>query len=337
MQMSGGQDDQDEVHGGFLPPQAPPSVAPPGSSGGYYGGPLTTGMPAPAPPQQGFATPPVAPTQALPAAGTPPPAWQPWMALAALAIAFIGGGVLGALLFVVAAGGEVDVENASAPVMLGSLVLQDFAFVGAAIGVAAIGSRPLPWHFGWRPVRAFWPAVGWTVLLYVAFIAFTAVFLLATGQEEQQDTLAQDLGADSSTAAAIAVCVLVAVGAPIVEELLFRGFVFGSLRQSLPLWPAALITGVLFGFAHVFGSPIAFILPLAFLGTGLCLLYHQTGSLYPPMAVHAINNSVAGVSALDWDPVLIPVVIAGSLASIALVAWIVRALTGPVPADAPAP
>jgi membrane protease YdiL (CAAX protease family) len=198
-------------------------------------------------------------------------------------------------------------------------------------------SRPKPWHFGWRPVRAFWPAVGWSALLYTSFILFTAVWLTALGQTDQEDTIAQDLGADSSTTAAIAIVFLVAVGAPIVEELLFRGVMFGGLRQRLPVLPAAGVTGVLFGAVHVGGSPIAFLLPLAMLGFGLCLLYHRTGSLYPPMAVHAVNNSVAIVGALDWATWLIPVVVVASLAIIAGLAMLVRAMSAPVPIDAPSP
>ncbi len=320
MSDADGKHDKD-AFGDFLPPQPPPSVAPPGYT----------------PPAPAYSQPPQHEPALQQPAGTLAPNWKPWMAFAALGAAFLGGGVLALIAMVAVTGGDFDAKNLSAPAAISSLVMQDLAFVAAAVGIAWIGTKPEPWHFGWRPVKKFWPAIGWTAVLYLSFIAFTAAFLAITGQEDQKDTLAEDLGADSSTAAAVAICVLIAVGAPLVEELLFRGFIFGSLRQSLPLWPAALITGVLFGSAHVFGSPIAFILPLAFLGTGLCLLYNRTGSLYPPMAVHAINNSVAGVSALDWDPALIPVVVGGSLAAIALVAWIVRSVTGPVPADAPSP
>ncbi len=53
-------------------------------------------------------------------------------------------------------------------------------------------------------------------------------------------------------------------------------------------------------------------------GFGLCLLYWRTGSLYPCIALHALNNSLAfGVSQKwDWQ---IPLVMVGSLTVIFLV------------------
>lgn len=306
-----------DAFGHYLPPESPPvSVPAPVVFGGAE--PVTA-----------------APTTV----GTQPPAWKPWLGFAAVLLAFGSAAVLGAILLVATTGiedGKLG-EDISPGAMIGSLVLQDLAFVAAAVGLAAAMARPHPWHFGWRPVRAFWPAVGWSALLLVSFFAFTALWLTATGNADEKDTIAQDLGADSSLTAAIAIAVLVSVGAPIVEELLFRGVLFGSLRQKMRVLPAAAITGTLFGLAHVAGSPIAFIVPLIFLGAGLCLLYHKTGSLYAPMAVHAINNSSAIVGALKWEWWLAFVVIAGSLAVIAATAWLVRSRSAPIPADAPSP
>lgn len=306
-----------DAFGRFLPPEAPTSSV---------GPPSTVAPAAPAPPP--------------PVAGTPPPAWKPWLGFAAVLVAFGAASVLGAILLIATTGirdGKLNSDDISPGAMIGSLVLQDLAFVAAAVGLAAAMARPHPWHFGWRPVRAFWPAVGWSALLLVSFLLFTALWLTATGNTGEKDTIAQDLGADSSLTAAIAIAILVSIGAPLVEELLFRGVLFGSLRQKMTVVQAALITGVLFGLAHVAGSPIAFIVPLIFLGAGLCLLYHKTGSLYAPMAVHAINNSSAIVGALKWEWWLTFVVIAGSLAVIAAIAWLVRVRTAPIPADAPSP
>ena len=65
--------------------------------------------------------------------------------------------------------------------------------------------------------------------------------------------------------------------APIVEEFFFRGFFFGALRNWHGVWPAALITGVVFGCIHVGSAPIGFLVPLAFLGFILCLVYAEDG------------------------------------------------------------
>ena len=84
------------------------------------------------------------------------------------------------------------------------------------------------------------------------------------------------------------------------------------------MWPAALLTGITFGAIHVGSAPVGYLVPLAALGVLLCLLYVRTGSLYPCIALHCLNNSIAfGVSQhWGWE---IPVLLAGSLATIALI------------------
>ena len=89
--------------------------------------------------------------------------------------------------------------------------------------------------------------------------------------------------------------------APICEEFLFRGFIFTALRNWRGTWPAAIITGLLFGGVHVGSAPVVDLVPLAFLGFGLCLLYRITGSLYPCIAAHSLNNSIAYGSLESWS------------------------------------
>ena len=74
---------------------------------------------------------------------------------------------------------------------------------------------------------------------------------------------------------------LITVFAPLGEELFFRGFFFGSLRNWRGPWLAAVLTGLVFGAIHAGSSPVGYLVPLAIFGIGLCLLYEWTGSLYP--------------------------------------------------------
>jgi membrane protease YdiL (CAAX protease family) len=107
------------------------------------------------------------------------------------------------------------------------------------------------------------------------------------------------------------------------EEFFFRGFYFTALRNWKGLWPAAILTGITFGAIHVGSSPVGYLVPLAVLGFLLCLLYVRTGSLYPCIALHCTNNSIAfGVSQhWGWE---ILVLLVGSLAAIALILGAVR-------------
>jgi membrane protease YdiL (CAAX protease family) len=78
--------------------------------------------------------------------------------------------------------------------------------------------------------------------------------------------------------------------APVAEELLFRGCMFGRFRRHGYVASGAVISALLFSLAHGVWP----LLP-AYFGVGLMLawLYHRTGSLWPSIAVHFLNNVVA--------------------------------------------
>jgi membrane protease YdiL (CAAX protease family) len=253
------------------------------------------------------------------------PAWKPWTSVLAL-IAGLGGALAGGLvIYVIATIAGASLDNPPASVNIGATFLQDVAFIVAAIGFASLVAKPRPWHFGLRGTPLL-PAIGYVVAGYVTFITFAAAWTAILNIHESDDVVKQ-LGADNSTAALIAVSFLVCVVAPIAEEFFFRGFFFGALRNWRGVWPAAVITGLVFGGIHVGSAPIGFLVPLAFFGFVLCLIYERTRSLYPCMALHCINNSIAfGVGEKwGWE---IPVVLAGSLATIAAVMYVVSRTWG---------
>jgi membrane protease YdiL (CAAX protease family) len=87
---------------------------------------------------------------------------------------------------------------------------------------------------------------------------------------------------------------VVIVVAPISEEVFFRGFFYGALRNRLGVVWATVISAALFGAIHITSSDTLPLIPvLALLGAILCLLYEKTGSLYPCIALHAVNNAIA--------------------------------------------
>jgi membrane protease YdiL (CAAX protease family) len=101
----------------------------------------------------------------------------------------------------------------------------------------------------------------------------------------------------------------VMVAAPIAEEIAFRGYLFAALTTWRGPWPAALITGLLFGAAHVAVYPPEMLPALAFVGFGLCLLFWFTGSLLTSVGVHAFNNALVLAALLEWEglfPLLVP-------------------------------
>ena len=142
-----------------------------------------------------------------------------------------------------------------------------------------------------------WAAVG-MVSFYILAAVYTAIL-----QPDAEQTVAQDLGADEGTFGMIAAGFMVICVAPVAEEFFFRGFFYRALRSRYSIIVAALIDGVLFGVIHFdfSGTDALLILPpLAALGFMFCLVLEKTGSLYPVIALHALNNAVAfGVTVED--------------------------------------
>jgi hypothetical protein len=244
-----------------------------------------------------------------------PPPWPAWTAPAALLAGFAAATVVAIVVGVVGGAFGGSLTDPPPVVSIAAIIGQDLCLIGAALLFARMVARPEPWQFGLQPPRRLRASIGYVVAGYVGFIVFSYLWLQAIGQTNTKDTVANDLGADRSTAALIAVTVVVTVFAPLAEEFFFRGYFFGALRRK-GVWFAALFTGLAFGLVHVFGSPIAFIVPLALLGTLLCLLRERTGSLYPGIALHCINNAAAMSSSEHWGW-QVPIVMLGSLAAIA--------------------
>jgi uncharacterized protein len=256
--------------------------------------------------------------------------WKPWMAWAALVAAF-GGALMGALIIgAIGSAAGSSFRHPSPAVNISATIVQDLSFIGAALLFANISARPLPEQFGLRPTR-FWPAVGWMAAAFAAFYVFTLIWVAILGVSPDDTKLPDELGVKDSTYALLAVAFLVAVVAPMAEEFFFRGFFYGALRNWRGPWPAALLTGLVFGAIHIGSAEAAFLLPLGFFGFSLCLLRERTGSLYPGIALHCLNNSLAfGVSQhWGWE---IPVLFMCALGLIALVGLTVRARWTPAPA-----
>jgi CAAX protease family protein len=262
------------------------------------------------------------------------PRWKPWTAWVAL-IAGLAGALVGALLIgVVAAIAGASIDDPTPAVNITATFVQDLCLIAAAILFAGLAGAPRPVQFGLRPTRVL-PAIGWMALAFLAFYVFTAAWVALVGGGNDEQKLPQELGADQSTLALLAVAFLVSVVAPIAEEFFFRGFFFGAMRNWRGVLPAAIITGLVFGAIHVGSAQVAFLLPLAFFGFALCMIREKTGSLYPCMALHCANNSLAfGVSQhWSWQ---IPVLFVASLAIISLTVLVVRTAWAPAAAPAPA-
>jgi membrane protease YdiL (CAAX protease family) len=90
-----------------------------------------------------------------------------------------------------------------------------------------------------------------------------------------------------------ALLVLVAVGAPVGEEVFFRGFAQTRLVARWGRWPGILVAAALFGVLHLdpLQGPLAFLL-----GVFLGWIAERGQSIRPAMVAHGLNNAVAVVT-----------------------------------------
>lgn len=220
-----------------------------------------------------------------PAVGLPGriPGWRRTDPLAGLAAAALALVLLSTLVVAITGDSGLDA-------ILGLQTALELTFIGVAAGFAVRRYGRILDVLGFRrPVGgAWWEAAGVLLLYIVAAVAYGAIL----GPPEQKD-LADDLGFHVSTVGAIASGLVIVVIGPIAEETFFRGFLFGSLRASMPMWPAALISGALFGLIHLSTGDFSVVPPLALLGILLAWLYARTDSILPSIAVHVVNNALA--------------------------------------------
>jgi membrane protease YdiL (CAAX protease family) len=264
--------------------------------------------------------------------------WPPWLSVAAFASGFGVTIVLGLVVVVVAGIFGASTQHPPPGINIGLTVVQNLALVGAAYGFAAFTGRPAAADFGLRPTAVL-RSIGLMVAVWVTFSVLSLVWSTALDLKQTQD-LPSELGAAGPLLNVLAVVVLITVIAPLGEELFFRGFFFGALRNWRGPGVAAVLAGSLFGLIHAGSSPVGYLVPLAIFGIGLCLLYEWSGSLYPTIALHALNNSFALGANLHWSW-QIPVMMVCSTSGALTCAWLLARAMGvrrPVlPRPAPGP
>lgn len=146
-------------------------------------------------------------------------------------------------------------------------------------------------------LRVVWPAVaalGVFATLYAALV-FAA----------DRAALMRDLSQAASLArsdAWLLVMVAIGIGAPLSEEMLFRGFLFPALARSrLGLAGAALVSTLAWTTLHA-GYSLYGLVEVFLVGLYFSWLVVRTGSLWVPILCHAIYNT-AIMLGLRWLPI----------------------------------
>ena len=179
-----------------------------------------------------------------------------------------------------------------------AMLLQSLAGVLLAYAVVqAFASRSEPLRsaarMGGPEATPFWQASTAALLAYCALLPVMAVVVtlsaILVGEGSQAHPVAGFLLEDADPLQIAALGVAVVIGAPIGEELLFRGFLYRTLRQRFGIRVGLATTAVLFALLHM--APTA-LLPYVTLGVAFALVYEWVGSLWASIVLHGLWNAV---------------------------------------------
>lgn len=167
-------------------------------------------------------------------------------------------------------------------------LILSFTLLGAyrqGIGLGEAGLRMVSW---------VWLLIGTAVALGAMpvriAIGLIVMLLIDPSLESLQGGAANPFALpDVTLASAALMTVIGGLLIPIGEEMFFRGVLYRWLRIHSGVWAAALISGAIFGAAHIFPPTAA----AAFvLGVIMALTYEYSRSLWVPIIVHAVNNTI---------------------------------------------
>jgi membrane protease YdiL (CAAX protease family) len=130
-------------------------------------------------------------------------------------------------------------------------------------------------------------AWGVYMLLSTVVVAVIGNYVPWINLDQQQDVGFQTLAGNLDMFYAFLVIV---IAAPIIEEIIFRGYLYGSLRPRMPWVLAAIITSALFGIVH---GQVNVAIDTFLLSMVLCYLRDKTGSIWSGVFVHALKNAIA--------------------------------------------
>ena len=159
-----------------------------------------------------------------------------------------------------------------------SLGLRPAFFAARGIFSTIVGAVPLP--------KVASAVIAGYVLTYFSVIVY-GIIVEVTGATflEPSEQLPSTLFDNSIVVVMTGIAVV--FGAPIAEEILFRGFLYGGLRRGLPILPALLVSGFIFSLAHF---NVGLVIPFTLVGAVLAYIYERSGTLYASIGVHFLFN-----------------------------------------------
>ena len=171
-----------------------------------------------------------------------------------------------------------------------SFVAAAYALLFAALWIGFGGPRGLARTLGFHYTSAAHLLVAPVVWLVTVLVGSILAVPFHPWLGAPKSNAAPLVKSASDPYATVVLVFTVVVMAPVCEELLFRGGIFGWLRGYLPVGAAAVLSAAAFGGVHLF--PPALVVLFVF-GISAALLYQRTGSTLNTFVMHACQNALA--------------------------------------------
>lgn len=184
---------------------------------------------------------------------------------------------------------DVDEDAEALAIVLGAGLGLEIVILLSTVRFSVRKYR-LPWaDLGLRwPRRGSWWLPVVLALVGLTFVVIFAVIIDAAGADADSNVPDETF---DNVAPLVLLAILSLAFAPIIEELFFRGFIFGGLRGRWGTLWAALASGLLFGLAHLGNPGTAYtIVPIAAVGALFALGYAYSGSLLATIGAHFLFN-----------------------------------------------
>ncbi len=173
-----------------------------------------------------------------------------------------------------------------------SLILQfafDLGLLIPVVGLVLLRHHASLGVVGWKKPTSWWWMVAAPGVVIVAegvsmLLLLLSELIMHQPATAQCEIIKRQYG-NALALAIIAVCFF----APIAEETAFRGFLYGWMRKHMPVWGAAVASGLVFSLAH---TDLQLLLPLWAVGIILALVYERAKSLFPGMLIHGLFNLI---------------------------------------------
>jgi membrane protease YdiL (CAAX protease family) len=244
---------------------------------------------------------------------------------------YIGVAVALALFILVTEGEGADVAGRIDALMIDPLVMglaaivQSAGMAGLALILALLAGRRLIVSFALRAPKATslvaGLVVGGTVGLFGGWLAELLIELVPALDSDIFDVLNEAM-TQGPLGKRLVFYAAVVLAAPLLEELIFRGYLWDAIEDSAGPWVAWVATSVVFAGYHVVPLHV-----LAIFGTGAMIgwLRLWSGSIWPCVAAHFVNNTLSVVLVLlmpeeEWSTQLWVAVLGLSISTLAGVA-----------------